>query len=170
VTLNTAPPGGAPSLIVLLRTYLRPYQRPLAVVLVLLLIGAIGNLYLPDLNGDIIDNGIAKGDTEYIVRVGGLMLIVTALLGVTSILAVYFGARMAMGFGRDVRSRLTKVETFSQVEVSQFGPASLIPEHQRRQQVQTVVHGPDDRSLGADPDRRGIFMALRTDVPLSALC
>ena len=59
----------------LLRTYLRPYAAQLVVVLVLLLVGAIGNLYLPDLNGDIINNGVVKGDTDYIVRVGALMLL-----------------------------------------------------------------------------------------------
>ena len=172
MTSNTAPPGAAPPLIVLLRTYLRPYARPLAVVLVLLLIGAIGNLYLPNLNGDIIDNGIAKGDTEYIVRVGGLMLIVTALLGVTSILAVYGGARIAMGFGRDVRSAIfTKVETFSQVEVNQFGPASLITRNTNDvQQVQTVVFMGLTIMVSAPIlIVGGIIMALRTDVPLSAL-
>jgi len=159
-------------LIVLLRTYLRPYARPLAVVLVLLLIGAIGNLYLPNLNGDIIDNGIAKGDTEYIVRVGGLMLLVTALLGVTSIIAVYGGARIAMGFGRDVRSAIfTKVETFSQVEVNQFGPASLITRNTNDvQQVQTVVFMGLTIMVSAPIlIVGGIIMALRTDVPLSSL-
>ena len=169
---TTAPAGAAPPLIVLLRTYLRPYARPLAVVLVLLLIGAIGNLYLPNLNGDIIDNGIAKGDTEYIVRVGGLMLIVTALLGVTSILAVYGGARIAMGFGRDVRSAIfTKVETFSQVEVNQFGPASLITRNTNDvQQVQTVVFMGLTIMVSAPIlIVGGIIMALRTDVPLSSL-
>ncbi len=172
MTLNTAQPSTTPPLIVLLRTYLRPYARPLAVVLVLLLIGAIGNLYLPNLNGDIIDNGIAKGDTEYIVRVGGLMLIVTALLGVTSILAVYGGARIAMGFGRDVRSAIfTKVETFSQVEVNQFGPASLITRNTNDvQQVQTVVFMGLTIMVSAPIlIVGGIIMALRTDVPLSSL-
>jgi ATP-binding cassette, subfamily B, multidrug efflux pump len=172
VTLNTAPSGTAPPLIALLRTYLRPYERPLAVVLVLLLIGAIGNLYLPDLNGDIIDNGIAKGDTEYILRVGALMLVVTGLLGVASILAVFGGARIAMGFGRDVRSAIfTKVETFSQVEVNQFGPASLITRNTNDvQQVQTVVFMGLTIMVSAPIlIVGGIFMALRTDVPLSGL-
>jgi len=172
VTLNTEPTRTTPPLIVLLRTYLRPYQRPLAVVLVLLLIGAIGNLYLPDLNGEIIDNGIAKGDTEYILRVGALMLVVTALLGVASILAVYGGARIAMGLGRDVRSAIfTKVETFSQVEVNHFGPASLITRNTNDvQQVQTVVFMGLTILVSAPIlIIGGIFMALRTDVPLSAL-
>jgi len=159
-------------LIVLLRTYLRPYARPLAVVLVLLLIGAIGNLYLPNLNGDIIDNGIAKGDTEYIVRVGGLMLLVTALLGVTSIIAVYGGARIAMGFGRDVRSAIfTKVETFSQVEVNQFGPASLITRNTNDvQQVQTVVFmGLTVIASAPMMIIGGIILAVREDPFLSLL-
>ncbi len=159
-------------MIALLRTYLRPYAAPLAAVLVLLLIGAIGNLYLPDLNADIIDNGIAKGDTDYIIRVGALMLVVTGLLGVASVLAVYGGARIAMGFGRDVRSAIfTKVETFSQVEVNHFGPASLITRNTNDvQQVQTTVFMGLTILVSAPIlIVGGIIMALRTDVPLSGL-
>ena len=111
----------------LLRTYLRPYAGQLAIVLGLLLIGAIGNLYLPDLQGDIINNGVVKGDTNYILRVGGLMLLVTAVVGVASIIAVYFSSKVAMGFGRDVRGAIfTTVQSYSQVEVNKFGAASLI--------------------------------------------
>ena len=96
----------------LLRTYLAPYRAPIALALLLLLVGAIGNLYLPDLNADIIDNGIVKGDTDYILRVGALMLVVTAILGVASVAAVFIGARVAMGFGRDVRRAVfSTVET-----------------------------------------------------------
>ena len=72
----------AATVIALFRQYLRPYAVQIAVVLVLLLIQALGNLYLPDLNADIIDNGVVKGDTDYILRVGVLMLGVTAVLGV----------------------------------------------------------------------------------------
>jgi ATP-binding cassette subfamily B protein len=79
----------------LLATYLRPYRRPLLLVIALLLVQAIGNLYLPDLNADIINNGVVKGDTDYILRTGGLMLAVTALLGVAAIIGVYWGARVA---------------------------------------------------------------------------
>ena len=110
----------------LLRTYVRPYRARLLVALALLLVSALGNLYLPDLNADIIDNGIARGDTQHILRVGALMLVVSGLLGLASVAAVYLGAGIAMGFGRDLRSAVfAKVETFSQVEVNQFGPASL---------------------------------------------
>jgi ATP-binding cassette subfamily B protein len=156
----------------LLATYLRPYRRPLLLVIALLLVQAIGNLYLPDLNADIINNGVVKGDTDYILRTGGLMLAVTALLGVAAIIGVYWGARVAMGFGRDVRSAIfTKVETFSQVEVNKFGPASLITRNTNDvQQVQLVVFMGLTVLISAPIlIVGGVIMALRTDVPLSGL-
>jgi ATP-binding cassette subfamily B multidrug efflux pump len=156
----------------LFRTYLRPYAGPLVLVLTLLLIQALGNLYLPDLNADIINNGIARGDNDYILRTGALMLGVTALLGVAAVIGVYWGARVAMGFGRDVRSAtFAKVETFSQVEVNRFGPASLITRNTNDvQQVQTVVFLGLTIMISAPiVIVGGIIMALRTDVPLSGL-
>src|SRR3977135_388598 len=111
-------------MIALLRTYLRPYAGQLALVMILLLVQALANLYLPDLNAEIINNGIARGDNELILRTGLVMLGVTLVMGVAAVAAVYLGARTAMGFGRDLRSAIfTKVETFSQVEVNKFGPA-----------------------------------------------
>jgi ATP-binding cassette subfamily B protein len=158
--------------IALFRRYLRPYVVPLVAVLILLLVQAIGNLYLPDLNADIINNGIARGDNDHILRTGALMLVVTGLLGVTAVIAVYWGARVAMGFGRDVRSAIfSKVESFSQVEVNHFGPASLITRNTNDvQQVQTVVFVGLTVMISAPIlIVGGIIMALRTDVPLSGL-
>jgi len=159
-------------MIALLRSYLRPYARPLVVVMGLLLIGALGNLYLPDLQGDIINNGVVKGDTTYILRVGGLMLLVTAVLGLASIAAVYLSSRIAMGFGRDVRSAIfTKVETFSQVEVNHFGSASLITRNTNDvQQVQQVVFVALTIMISAPIlIVGGIIMSIRTDPALSLL-
>ena len=156
----------------LLRTYLRPYTRQLAAVMVLLVIQAIANLYLPDLNADIINNGIVKGDTGYIVQTGAVMLVVTLLLGLASIVAVYLGARAAMGFGRDLRSAIfRKVEGFSQVEVNQFGPASLITRNTNDvQQVQMVVFMALTVLISAPILAvGGIIMAIRQDLPLSGL-
>jgi ATP-binding cassette subfamily B protein len=144
----------------------------LAIALGLLLIGAIGNLYLPDLQGDIINNGVVKGDTDYILRVGGLMLLVTAVVGLSAIVAVYFSSRIAMGFGRDVRGAIfTTVQSFSQVEVNQFGPASLITRNTNDvQQVQQVIFMAMTIMVSAPIlIVGGIIMALRTDVPLSGL-
>jgi len=156
----------------LLRTYLAPYKGPIAIALLLLLVGAIGNLYLPDLNADIIDNGVVKGDTDYILRVGALMLVVTAVLGVASVAAVFIGARVAMGFGRDVRRAVfSTVETFSQVEVNHFGAPSLITRNTNDvQQVQTVVFMGLTVIVSAPIlIVGGIIMAVRTDPTLSAL-
>jgi ATP-binding cassette subfamily B protein len=158
--------------IALLRHYLAPYRRAVVIVLALLLVQAIGNLYLPTLNGDIINNGVSKGDTDYILRIGGVMLAASLVLGVASIIAVYFGARVAMGFGRDVRSAIfRKVETFSQVEVNTFGAPSLITRNTNDvQQVQTVVFMGLTLLVSAPIlIIGGIFMALQQDVPLSGL-
>jgi ATP-binding cassette, subfamily B, multidrug efflux pump len=107
----------------LLRTYLAPYRGRLAVVVALLLVQAIGNLYLPDLNGDIINNGVVLGDLDHILRVGLLMLVITGLVGVAAIASVYLSAEVANGFARDVRSAVfAKVETFGQVEVNRSDP------------------------------------------------
>ena len=156
----------------LLRTYLAPYRRQILVVLALLLVQAIGNLYLPDLNGDIINNGVVTGDLDYIFRVGGLMLVITALVGVAAIGSVYLSAAIANGFARDVRTAVfTAVETFGQVEVNRFGPASLITRNTNDvQQVQQVVFMGLTIMVSAPIlIVGGVIMALRTDVPLSGL-
>jgi ATP-binding cassette subfamily B protein len=156
----------------LLRSYLRPYAWKIALVLVLLLLQAIGNLYLPTLQGDIINNGVAKGDTEYIGTTGIVMLLFTLAVAVASVLGVYWGAQIAMGFGRDVRGALfRKVESFSQVEVNHFGTPSLITRNTNDvQQVQmlvfmvlTVIASAPLLIIG------GIILALQQDVPLSGL-
>ena len=99
----------------LLRQKLAPYRRQLTLVLALLLVQAIANLYLPTLNADIINNGVVKGDTGYILGIGGIMLGVTLLFAIAAIIAVYWGSKTAMAFGRDIRGALfRKVESFSQ--------------------------------------------------------
>ena len=156
----------------LLGTYLAPYRGRLIVVTGLLLVQAIGNLYLPDLNGDIINNGIVKGDLDYILRVGLEMLVITAFIGAAAIASVYLSATVANGFARDVRSAVfSAVETFGQVEVNHFGPASLITRNTNDvQQVQQVVFTGLTILVSAPIlVVGGIFMALRTDVPLSGL-
>ena len=159
-------------LIRLLRTYLRPYTGPLTTVIVFQLIGTIASLYLPSLNADIIDNGVAKGDTGYIFRTGGMMLAVTLVQIVCSIVAVYFGARTAMAFGRDVRAALFhQVGTFSDREVNAFGAPSLITRNTNDvTQVQTLVVM-TCTLLVAAPIMcvGGIIMALREDAGLSWL-
>src|SRR5438094_1380587 len=109
-------------LVRLLRDYLRPYRRALVAVVVLQLLGTLAALYLPSLNADIIDNGVSRGDTGYILRIGGWMLAVSVVQIVTSVVAVYFGSRSAMSFGRDLRAAIFgRVGRFSARETAQFG-------------------------------------------------
>ena len=90
----------------LVRDYLAPYRRPLTFVVLLQFVGTMGALYLPSLNADIIDNGVVTGDTGYILRIGAVMLAVVASSRSSArSAAVWFGARTAMSFGRDVRAR-----------------------------------------------------------------
>jgi ATP-binding cassette subfamily B multidrug efflux pump len=159
-------------MIALLRTHLRPYTRQIVITIALLLVSAIGNLYLPTLNGEIINEGVVKGDTAFIIQTGALMLVVTLILGIASIGAVYFGARTAMGLGRDLRSAIfRKVESFSQVEMNTFGPASLITRNTNDvQQVQTVVFMILTVMISAPILAiGGIILAVRQDGPLSLL-
>jgi ATP-binding cassette subfamily B multidrug efflux pump len=156
----------------LLRTSLRPYAGNLTMVVVLQLIGTIASLYLPSLNADIIDNGVAKGDTGYIMDTGGWMLAVSLVQVVCTIGAVYFGAKTAAGFGRDVRAGVFhRVGEFSAREVGSFGAPTLISRSTNDvTQVQMlVVMG--CTMLVAAPITMvgGVVMAVREDVGLSWL-
>ena len=159
-------------LIKLLRTYLQPYSTALLAVVALQLVSTMASLYLPSLNADIIDNGVAKGDTGYIVSTGGWMLAVTLVQIACSVAAVYFGARAAMAFGRDLRSAIFhKVGTFSGREVAQIGAPSLITRNTNDvQQVQMLVLMTCTLMIAAPiMCVGGIIMALRQDVGLSWL-
>ncbi|MEV1318155.1 ABC transporter ATP-binding protein [Micromonospora arborensis] len=159
-------------LIRLLRNQLRSYQRPLLAVVLLQFVGTMASLYLPSLNADIIDKGVARGDTAYIVHTGGWMLLVSLIQIVCSIAAVYLGARIAMGFGRDVRATLFgHVNRFSAREVARFGAPSLITRNTNDvQQVQMLVLMSCTMMVAAPiMSVGGVVMALREDVGLSWL-
>ncbi|HEY5467911.1 MAG TPA: ABC transporter ATP-binding protein [Coriobacteriia bacterium] len=156
----------------LLVRYLKPYWKQVTFIIVLLLAQAIANLYLPDLNADIINNGVRLGDINYILTSGAVMLAVTLALGVVAIITVYWSSRTAMAFGRDVRGGLfRKVQSFSQQEVNIFGTASLITRNTNDvQQVQMVLFFMLNMMISAPITAvGGIIMALRMDVPLSGI-
>jgi len=159
-------------LVRLLREFLRPYKRPLLALIGLQFIGTLANLYLPALNADIIDNGVVKGNTGYIWRIGALMLLISAVQLSTSIAAVFLGARTSMAVGRDLRSAIFhRVQDFSLREVGKFGTPSLITRSTNDvQQVQmltlmtfTLMVSAPIMSIG------GVIMAIRQDAPLSSL-
>ena len=119
--------NSCPMLLALLRQFVRPYRRLVAAVMTLELVSTLASLYLPTVNATIIDDGIAKGDTGTIVRLGGLMFAVTALQVLCAVGAVYFGSRTGMGLGRDLRAAMFhKVTTFSEHETSRFGAPTLL--------------------------------------------
>jgi ATP-binding cassette subfamily B protein len=159
-------------LVRLLRTHLRPYSSILLVVVGLQLVGTMASLYLPSLNADIIDNGVITGDTSYILKTGSVMLAVSLVQIACSITAVYFGAKAAMSFGRDVRAAVFhRVGEFSAREVNSFGAPSLITRNTNDvQQVQMLVVMSCTMLVAAPITCiGGIVMALRQDVGLSWL-
>ena len=156
----------------LLKQYLRPYTREIIIVVVLQTIGTIAALYLPSLNADIIDNGVIRGDTDYIIRIGSWMLLVSLVQAATTITAVYFGARTAMAFGRDVRSAIFhRVIEFSSREMARFGAPSLLTRNTNDvQQIQMLVLTTFTMLIAAPIMMvGGVFMALREDVGLAWL-
>lgn len=152
--------------------YLSRYRWLLVALLVFQFVAAMASLYLPRLNADIIDRGVAQGDTGFIWSQGMIMLGISLGQIIASVVATYFAARAAMAAGRDIRLDLfEKVSGFSERELSQFGAGSLITRNTNDvQQVQmlammgaTMLVSAPLLALG------GIFMALQQDVGLSWL-
>jgi ATP-binding cassette, subfamily B, multidrug efflux pump len=156
----------------LLRQYVRPYRRLIAVVMLLQLISTLASLYLPTVNAAIIDNGVAKGDTRTIVQLGGMMLAVSGLQVLCSVGAVYFGSRTGMGFGRDLRSAIFHhVTGFSAPETARFGAPSLLTRTTNDvQQIQLLVQMTCTILITAPiMGIGGIFMAVHQDAALAWL-
>jgi ATP-binding cassette, subfamily B, multidrug efflux pump len=159
-------------LIRLLRSYLRPYRTPLALVMVLQLAQTIATLYLPTLNANIIDKGVILDNTHYILTTGAVMLAITVAQIGCAVGAVYYGARTAMALGRDLRHGLfSHVQKFSDREVNHFGTASLITRTTNDvQQVQMLAIMTFTLLLSAPiMCVGGIILALNQDVRLSSL-
>lgn len=159
-------------LIRLLRTYLRPYKKPIALLVLLQFLQTCATLYLPTLNADIIDNGVVNGDTGYILGYGAVMIGISLVQVVCNIGAVFYGARTAAAVGRDLRAAVfDRVQSFSAREVGQFGAPTLITRTTNDvQQVQmlalmtfTLLVSAPIMCVG------GIVLALGLDVPLSGV-
>ncbi|MEU6057848.1 ABC transporter ATP-binding protein [Streptomyces sp. NPDC047097] len=156
----------------LLRNHLGPYRRPMALLVALQFLQTCATLYLPTLNADIIDHGVVRGDTGYVLRFGAVMVAVSVAQVVCSIGAVRLSARTAAALGRDVRAAVfERVQSFSSREVAAFGAPSLITRTTNDvQQIQmlvlmafTVMVSAPIMCVG------GIVLALGQDVPLSAV-
>jgi ATP-binding cassette subfamily B protein len=160
------------TLLRLVRDFLRPYRALIVGLVLLQLVGTMASLYLPSLNGQIIDEGVAKGDTGYILRAGGAMLAVSLVQIAATICATYLAARSAAGLGRDLRGAVfSRVGEFSAQEVSRFGAPTLISRNTNdATQVQQVVFMAAAVMVSAPIMMvGGVIMALREDVGLSWL-
>nr|WP_209044380.1 ABC transporter ATP-binding protein [Brevibacterium marinum] len=152
--------------------YARSYWLYIVFVVVLQLAATIAALFLPSLNAQIIDQGVAKGDTDFIWSTGMTMLIVCLVQVVTAVTAIFFGARTGMGVGRDLRRAIySKVDELSTLEVGRFGSATLITRNTNDvQQVQMLVLMTLNFMVSTPiMCIGGIIMALREDVGLSWL-
>ena len=159
-------------LIRLLRTHLRPYRAQVLLLSALLVAQTVGNLYLPNLNADIINGGVVTGNLHYIVRTGVWMILLTLAIGLFAVIAVYWASRVSMAVGADLRRAVfTRVQSFSARDVNHFGTASLITRNTNDiQQIQiflqtalTMMVIAPIMSVG------GIVMAIHEGAKLSLL-
>ena len=159
-------------LVTLIRRYSKPYLPQIVAVLFFQLASTIATLYLPSLNAKIIDEGVSRGDTDFIWQTGALMLAVALGQVIAAIIAVYFGARVAMAIGRDLRRGVFRqVSSFSAQDVNTFGAPTLITRGTNDvQQVQMLVlMGLNFMVSTPIMCVGGIIMALREDLSLSWL-
>lgn len=107
--------------------FLQPWRWSIALLLALVFFQVLADLYLPTLMADIIDQGVLRGDTDYILQIGGVMLLITVLSIACAIVASWISAKVAGGFGQNLRNAVfTKVSGFSLHEFDQFGSSTLI--------------------------------------------
>ncbi|PNR97422.1 multidrug ABC transporter ATP-binding protein [Petrotoga miotherma DSM 10691] len=154
----------------ILSKYLKQYYKEVILALVLLTVQAVSNLYLPNLNADIINNGVAKGDLTYIMQAGGKMLLFSLLLVGAAVGATFFASRISAKFAQDLRRDLYyKVLSFSQNDIDKFGTASLITRNTNDvYQIQMLVLIMlNVMILAPIMAIGGAFMAIRQDVVLS---
>jgi ATP-binding cassette subfamily B protein len=156
----------------LLRSHLRPYKNLLLAIVVLQTVQVSAALTLPTINAKIIDNGVLTGDTAYIVKLGGLMVVFSLIQVIFSVGAVYYGGKVAMSFGRDIRKNLFhKVTDLSTREVGAFGAPSLITRITNDvTQVQILVVMVCTMFVAAPITIiAGVFLAVRVDGALSMI-
>ena len=154
----------------LIFTHLKPYWRELLTILVLQVLATAMSLYLPNLNAQIIDDGVVKGDTDLIWRSGALMLLFSLVQAAGQISATWFGALTAMSLGRDLRAAIfDRALSFSTREMRDFGASSLLTRNTNDVlQVQTIVQTTLTIIVNAPIMMVGGFvMAVREDFGLS---
>jgi len=156
----------------LLIQYLKPHKWVLVLISFLLLVQVVSNLYLPNLNADIINQGVITGDIGYILKSGAIMLGISLILGISAITAVYFSARTSMRLGRDIRADVfRRVQSLSLAQMHEIGVPSLITRNTNdvQQIQQLVMTGLTMMILAPITAVGAILMAVREDAQLSLL-
>jgi ATP-binding cassette subfamily B protein len=152
--------------------FLKPYRWWVLLTVIFIALQSLSDLYLPDLNASIIDEGVMMGNVGTILRYGAVMLLVALLVGVCTLGTTYFSTKAALAYGRDMRSALfRKVQAFSQSDLDHFGTPSLITRttndvNQLQQTMQMLL-----RTIITTPILLigGIIMCLKQDVKLSVI-
>jgi ATP-binding cassette, subfamily B, multidrug efflux pump len=152
--------------------YLRPHWRVLVAIVLLVAGQTIGNLYIPNLNADLINNGVVKGDVSYIWRTGAVMGVIAVAIGVLAVIAAYLSARTSMAIGAELRASVfSKVQSFSMQEMDRLGTASLITRNTNDvQQIQNFLQvGLAMMIMAPITGIGGVILAINQDAELSLL-
>lgn len=152
--------------------YLRPHWRAIAMIIILVAAQTIGNLYIPNLNADLINNGVVKGDLGYIWRVGAVMSVIAVAIGLLAIVAAYLSARTAMAIGAELRATVfARVQSFSMQEMNRFNTASLITRNTNDvQQIQNFLQvGLMMMIMAPITGVGGVILAINQNAELSLL-
>ena len=150
----------------------KPYAGQIALVIALQLITTLATLYLPDLNADIINNGVATADVPYIWRVGAAMLVVAFVQLAAAIAAFWFASKVAMQTGRDIRAAVyDRVSAYDSEDMAHFGTATLVTRGTNDVQQVQMTFLLFMNFMVAAPIMAvgGIIMALRQDAGMSWL-
>lgn len=110
-----------------LKGYFNKYRRPFFIALCILILETLGDLIQPIIMSRIIDHGVRRGDINQVLKLGGLMLLLTLLGLIFAASRNLVSTRASQGFGADLREDLyIKIQGFSLDNVDEFQDASLI--------------------------------------------
>ncbi|NTW71073.1 MAG: ABC transporter ATP-binding protein [Eubacteriaceae bacterium] len=121
--------------------FLKPYTLQIVIILVLIFLQTIGDLYLPTLMSDIINEGVMNGNTDYIWTTGGFMLLIAGLGALCAVISSFLASKVSTALGTILRNKVfERVESFSLKEFDSLGTATLITRTTNDiTQVQNVV-------------------------------
>ena len=107
--------------------YMKPYVWQCFAIVLAVGLQVYGALMLPTMMAEIVNSGIMKNDTSFIIRTGGLMFAVTVVSALGTLVSSYFSAKVSAAISRDMKYDVFfKVLSFSIAETEHFSTASLV--------------------------------------------